>query len=93
MDAFWRIDPRPDGGPAPSGPTAETLEDKLELVAGGDALTMAPAGSAHASRSDLTFVPVDGVEPCAVVVAARADDARPVVKRFRSAAAALLRPA
>jgi DNA-binding transcriptional LysR family regulator len=62
MDAFWRIDPRPDGRPAPAGPTAQTLEDKLELVAGGDALTMAPAGSAHASRPDLTFVPVDGVQ-------------------------------
>ena len=41
IDAFWRIDPRPDGRPAPDGPTAATVEDKLELVAAGDALTMA----------------------------------------------------
>jgi len=32
-DAFWRVDPRPDGRPAPDGPTVESVEEKLEHVA------------------------------------------------------------
>jgi len=34
-NAFWRIDPRPDGSPAPDGPLVDGLADKLELVASG----------------------------------------------------------
>ena len=44
-NAYWRIDPRPDGSPAPDGPLAETLEDKLELIAAGQAVAIVPAGS------------------------------------------------
>jgi DNA-binding transcriptional LysR family regulator len=47
LDAFWCVDPRPDGRPAPAGPTAATVEDKLELVAAGDALTMAPRATSR----------------------------------------------
>ncbi len=32
-NAYWRIDPRPDGSPAPDGPFVEAIEDKLELIA------------------------------------------------------------
>ena len=39
-NAFWRVDPRPDGSPAPGGPLIETVEDKLELVAGGQAVAI-----------------------------------------------------
>ena len=35
--AFWRIDPRPDGSPAPEGPVVEAVEDKLEVIASGQA--------------------------------------------------------
>ena len=93
LDAFWRIDPRPDGRSAPDGPTATTVEDKLELVAAGDALTMAPPGDEHTSlRRDLTFVPVHDVEPSSVVVATRANDTSPLTDQFRAVAATLLRP-
>src|SRR5438477_637790 len=27
--AFWRVDPRPDGKPAPDGPLVDALEDKV----------------------------------------------------------------
>jgi DNA-binding transcriptional LysR family regulator len=70
-DAFWRIDPRPGGRPAPDGPTALSLADKLELVAGGDALTMAPDGDPATLRADLIAIPVHGVESCHVVIATR----------------------
>jgi len=93
MDAFWRIDPRPDGRPAPAGPIADTVEDKLELVAAGEALTLAPAGYLAMPRPDLTFVPVDGLAPCVVVAASRARDARPAVEHFLAIATALLHAA
>lgn len=41
-DAFWRVDPRPDGSRAPDGPLAGEREDKFELVAAGEALTLMP---------------------------------------------------
>lgn len=92
QDAFWRIDPRPGGRPAPPGPTVTRLEDKLELVAGGDALTMAPAGDASGLRRDLTAIPVEGVEPCQVVLATRTGDDSRLVEEFRSVAAELISP-
>jgi DNA-binding transcriptional LysR family regulator len=91
LDAFWCIDPRPDGRPAPDGPTAATVEDKLELVAAGEALTLAPPGDEHTSlRRDLTFVPVHDVDPCRVVVATRANEPSPLIEQFRAVAVALL---
>jgi hypothetical protein len=70
------------------------MEDKLELVAAGDALTLAPAGDEHSSlRRDLTIVPVHGVEPCRVVIATRAGETGRMIDDFRAVAAALLTPA
>jgi DNA-binding transcriptional LysR family regulator len=86
-DAFWRIDPRPDGRPAPDGPLVETLADKLEQVAGGLALALAPAGDQHSTlRHDLTTVPIEGIEPCKVVLATRANDRSHLVAAFRDTA-------
>lgn len=91
-DAFWRIDPRPDGSRAPEGPYAEGIEDKAELVAGGQALAIIP-GSARlgAPRPDLTTVPLEGVGPCHVVLATRAEDRGRLVSAFRTYAEAHLR--
>ena len=91
-DGFWRIDPRPDGRPAPYGPFVESLEDKLEVVAGGDAVCVAPVGGDGAAlRSDLVAVPIDGIEPSQVVVATRSGDDGLLVRAFRAAARELLR--
>jgi hypothetical protein len=60
-NAFWRIDPRPDGSPAPDGPLVEAVEDKNEPVAGGQAVAIIPAGLvAGSKRPDLTTVPLHG---------------------------------
>ncbi len=92
LDAFWRVDPRPDGRPAPDGPAADSMEDKLELVAAGDALTMAPLGDDDtALRRDLTWVRVHDVEPSRVVVATRPDDRNPLAEQFLTVATAHLR--
>ncbi|MGW4195288.1 LysR family transcriptional regulator [Streptomyces sp. NPDC005004] len=90
-DAFWRIDPRPDGRPAPDGPLIENIEDKFELVASGQSLALA-AGvpGLRPPRPDLTTVPLHGVEPCHVAVATRAGDGGRLVTEFRKCAEALL---
>jgi DNA-binding transcriptional LysR family regulator len=90
-NAYWRIDPRPDGSPAPDGPFVEAIEDKIELIAAGQAVAIIPAGVKTASpRPDLTTVPLDGVEPSHVVLATRADDRSRLVAAFRKSAQALL---
>ena len=42
-NAYWRIDPRPDGTRAPGGPLVAAIEDKLEFVAAGEAVAIIPA--------------------------------------------------
>jgi DNA-binding transcriptional LysR family regulator len=90
-NAYWRIDPRPDGSPAPDGPLVEAIEDKLELIAAGQAVAIIPAGVRTVSpRPDLTTVPLHDVEPSHVVLATRAGDHSRLVAAFRKSAQALL---
>jgi DNA-binding transcriptional LysR family regulator len=90
-NAFWRIDPRPDGSRAPDGPLVEALEDKLELIASGQAVTIVSAGlRASSLRPDLTTVPLEGVEPSHVALATRAGDRSRLVAAFRKYAEAHL---
>ena len=85
-NAFWRIDPRPDGRQAPDGPLFDTLEDGLELVASG--LAVAVTTVLHeALRPDITTVPLEGVELGHIVVASRAGDRSRLVAAFRRLAA------
>ncbi|MFC5835057.1 LysR family transcriptional regulator [Nonomuraea insulae] len=90
-NAFWRADPRPDGSPAPDGPLIEDGEDKIELVAGGQAVAIVPATAPIGGlRPDLTTVPLKGVEPSHVVLATRAGDRGHLVAAFRTCAEARL---
>ena len=69
----------------------EAIEDKLELIAAGQAVAIIPAGVRTVSpRPDLTTVPLYGVEPSHVVLATRADDRSRLVAAFRKSAQALL---
>jgi DNA-binding transcriptional LysR family regulator len=88
--AHWRIDPRPDGRPAPDGPVIEALEDKLEIVAAGQAVTISAGYGIGALRPDLTSIPLHGVDPSHVVLATRADDRSRLVATFRKYAQAQL---
>ncbi|TDD90401.1 LysR family transcriptional regulator [Actinomadura rubrisoli] len=85
---FWRLEPRPGGHPAPLGPiVVDTFEDKLELIADGRALAVLPAGDRRITlRDDLAALPLDGIDPCQVVVATRANDRNPLVADFRDTA-------
>ncbi|HEY4017596.1 MAG TPA: LysR family transcriptional regulator [Pseudonocardiaceae bacterium] len=89
--AYWSIDPRPDGSPAPRGPMVESVEDKFELIASGQAVGIVP-GSANiaAIHPDLTLVPLVGVEPSQVALATRANDRNPLLPAVRGIAEAHL---
>ncbi|WP_280449843.1 LysR family transcriptional regulator [Nocardia brasiliensis] len=90
-DSFWRVDPRPDGTPAPDGPLVSHIEDLFELIASGQVVAIVPAGlRGEGTRPDLTSIPLHGVEPCQVVLATRAGDNAHLVAAFRRSAQALL---
>src|ERR1700742_401597 len=56
-NAFWRIDPRPDGRQAPDVPLFEALENGLELVAAGQAIAIT-TGFHERLRPDITTIPL-----------------------------------
>ena len=86
-NAYWRIDPRPDGSPAPDGPLVEALEDKTELIAAGLAVAIIPGGIPGGHfRPDLTTIPLHDVAPSHVVLATRAADRGRLVAAFRKSA-------
>ncbi|MEU4658991.1 LysR family transcriptional regulator [Streptomyces sp. NPDC023723] len=91
LNAYWRLDPRPDGRPAPDGPLVEALEDKHELIAAGQAVAIGPPlDHATGLHPSLTTVPLHGVEPSQVVLATRTGDRGRLVTAFRKHAEALL---
>ncbi|WP_086847706.1 LysR substrate-binding domain-containing protein [Amycolatopsis kentuckyensis] len=74
-NAFWRIDPRPDGSRAPDGPLVVEFEEKFELIAAGQLAAIVPAGVRFSRlRRDVAIVPLEGIEPCQVALATRATD-------------------
>jgi DNA-binding transcriptional LysR family regulator len=86
-NAYWRIDPRPDGSPAPDGPFVAALEDKNELIAAGQAVAIVPAGVYNGQvRPDLTTIPLPDVAPSHVILATRAGDRGRLVAAFRKSA-------
>lgn len=92
-NAFWRIDPRPDGRRAPDGPLVGAVEDKLERIAAGEAIAIVPLpGNARLVHPDLAVVPLDGVDPCHVALATRKDDRSRLVAEWRKIAQAELKP-
>lgn len=90
FSAFWRLEPRPDGRRAPDGPIIDALEDKFEVIAAGEAVAVTAGGPGNTPRPDITAIPLDGVEPCHVVLASRADDRSRLVAAFRKYARAQL---
>lgn len=78
-------------GPLSAGPLIESFEDRLELVAAGQAVAVLPVGDRRSSvRPDLTTVPLSGFPASTVVVATRIGEANPLVAEFVAAARAHL---
>ena len=88
--SYWLIDPRPDGRRAPDGPIIEVLEDKLEVIAAGEAIAITAGRHFPALRPDVVAVALHGVEPAHVALATRLDDRNRLVTAFRKYARDLL---
>jgi len=82
-DAFWRVDPRPDGRPAPDGPSVESVEEKLELVANGDCIAILPASAAERYvRNDVVSTPIEDIAPATVAIITRREQHPPILLAF-----------
>ena len=80
-------------GSLAAGPVVESYEDRLELVASGQAVAVVPVGDRRSSlRTDLASVPIDDVPASEVVVVTRVGDANPLVADFVRAAQTHLVP-
>ncbi|GAA4833309.1 LysR substrate-binding domain-containing protein [Actinomycetospora corticicola] len=91
VDAWWRVDPRPDGSRAPDGPLVGALGNKFELVAAGEALLVLPQRPTSTGfRDDLVAVPIRDVPPTPVVLATRSGPPSPLVAEARALARELL---
>lgn len=79
VDSYRGSDP----GPISAGPVNESFEDRMELVASGQALAVLPVGDRRSSlRTDLATVPVEGFPTSKVMVATRVGDPNPLVADF-----------
>ena len=69
----------------------DTIEDKFEAVAAGEAIAIVVAGDEPVRvRPDLTVVPLRDVEPSHVALATRAGDRNRLVVAFRKIAQTFL---
>lgn len=76
-----------DPGPISAGPSGESFEDRLELIAGGQVIAVLPVGDRRTSlRTDLLTVPVEGFPASEVVVATRVGEVNPLTADFVAAA-------
>lgn len=70
-----------------AGPAADTVEEKLELVAAGRGFVVLPRSTTAAyRRPDVVVVPSTGFSPSRVALVWRADERDPVRDRFIAAA-------
>jgi DNA-binding transcriptional LysR family regulator len=87
-EAFHNLDPRPDGHVPPRGPTVSNLEEKLEQVASGAAISFLPVSVAAAAhvQPGVATVPVRDIPPTQVCLAWNATRETPLVVGFAEAA-------
>jgi len=88
---FWTIEPRPDGSRAPDGPVIRSAEEKLEVVAAGQAVAFMPLAESY-HRPDVVGVPLLDAPPVPVVLATREREDSRLVSAFVEWAGRILRP-
>ncbi|GAA2470473.1 LysR family transcriptional regulator [Winogradskya humida] len=72
-------------------PMVESYEDKLELVAGGQAIAVLPVGDRRTTlRPDLVTIPLENAPTSKVIIVSRKDDPNPMIKAFRQTAKSVL---
>ncbi len=84
---WWSVIPRPDGKPPRPGPTVDSIEELLQVVAAGHGTSIVSRSvAAFYGRPDVVFVPVHGIEPARVGLAWRVCDHRSTLGAIRDAA-------
>jgi DNA-binding transcriptional LysR family regulator len=69
-EAFHNVDPRPDGRQPRRGPAVDNLEEKLQHVAAGRAISIVPVSLARIVAQDgVAHVPVSDVPPMNICLA------------------------
>jgi len=87
---WWLVDPRPDGSRPRRGPTADSVEGLLELVAAGAGVNIAgESASHHYRRDELRYIRIDDIEPATIVLCSLSDTHNQMVPTFRETALAL----
>lgn len=87
-DAFWRIDPRPDGRAAPDGPVIDELAELTEHLATGAGVLIAPADSRLPDlHPELLAVPLRDAATGRVALARRRGESGALVDAFAECAA------
>jgi DNA-binding transcriptional LysR family regulator/DNA-binding Xre family transcriptional regulator len=73
-DAWHNVDPRPDGRSPRRGPTVRNLEEKIEVVGTGRAISFIPASVTAAIKipPEVTAIPVVDIPPTEVCLAWKA---------------------
>jgi DNA-binding transcriptional LysR family regulator len=91
-EAWHNTDPRPDGRRPRPGPTVNNIEEKLEQVGAGRAISFVPASAAAAITMppDVAAVPVGDIPPTEVCLAWKAARQSPVIGEFVRVAQVLL---
>jgi DNA-binding transcriptional LysR family regulator len=81
--AFHNVDPRPDGRQPRPGPAVDNLEEKLQHVAAGRAISFVPASVAAAfAQPGIAYVPVTDIPPIKICLAWKSEPASPLVATF-----------
>ena len=81
--AFHNVDPRPDGRRPRPGPEAGNLEEKLQHVAAGRAISFVPASVAAAfSQLGIVYVPVTDIPPITISLAWSSGATSPLIAAF-----------
>jgi DNA-binding transcriptional LysR family regulator len=84
--AYHNVDPRPDGRHPRRGPEVDNLEEKLEHVAAGRAISFVPASVAAAvSHGGVVYLPVTDIPPIQIDLAWPANHPSPLVAGFANA--------
>ncbi|MER6170330.1 LysR family transcriptional regulator [Streptosporangium sp. NPDC001681] len=87
---WWACDPRPSGVPVRYGPSVHTMDELLEVVAAGLAISITGGFVSHSRwHPDVVFVPVMDVEPCPLSLCTRSSDDSALVTALRRAAHAI----
>ena len=81
--AFHNVDPRPDGRQPRPGPAVDNVEEKLQHVAAGRAVSFVPASVAAAlAHPDVAYVPVTDIPPIKICLAWKSGLPSPLVAAF-----------